>query len=569
LLAQVIDKLPGRSRRLLALDWDDLTFKVVEATLQNNVLRVQRVACAGIPKTIKTGEADSFGPFVRQVLAEKRFSTRHTLMAIPRDKAILINLRLPASPVGDLSSMVRLQASRELPFSADEAVMDFAGAAAHDAPEFLDVTVAAIQRDVMAQYRQLADAAGLSLIRVGLRPNSNLLSVTRGAQPFTDDRILFVDIGAQTTEINIFRWGRLTFSRSVNISVQAAVPADDPAGRPLLMEVLRTFEAYRATDPNKIDQIIIAGDTGLESSLAEALRSRVNAPASLYDPAWTIAVDKDRAAQMTGLAAVLGLLAGQLAPPLARFDFHAPKKPADVAAIRRRQIAACSCAGLVLVAGIWMGSRSYLAAKAAEKADLEARIAVLQKQAEGVDAVGKRVATAQKWMKRDLVWLDKIRDVVQQMPDNSQVYATKLSAKPAAGDAPDARELQLTLRMTDFRIPTDLQKSLAKQPQFAVMPGASRQTGDPKYGHAGDVKIVIRPDKAKPPPRTGASPGGGPAGAAEPQGHPTAPPAEPGEDETDQTAGAQDAAQMDQTTDAAQTGQTDEASSQPAEDPAQ
>jgi Tfp pilus assembly PilM family ATPase len=560
---RVIDKLPGRSRRLLALDWDELTFKAVEATIQNGVLRVQRVIHCGIPRTVKVGEVDSFGPFIRQILAEKKFATRHALMAIPRDKAILINLRLPDSPIGDLSSMVRLQAGRELPFSADEAVMDFAGATARDAPEFLDVTVAAIQRDVMAQYRRLAEAAGLSIVRVGLRPNSNLLSVTRGVQPLGDDRILFVDIGAQTTEINIFRWGRLTFSRSVNINVQAAAPADDPAGRPLLMEVMRTFEAYRAIDPNKIDQIIVAGDTGLEPSLAEALRSRVNAPASLYDPAWTIAIEKDRAAQMTGLAAVLGLLAGQLVPPLARFDFHAPKKAADVAAIRRRQIIGCSSAAIVLVGGIWMGAHSYLADKAAEKAELEARIAVLKKQADGVDAIGRRVATAQKWLKRDLVWLDKMRDVVRQLPDNSRSYVTKLTAKPAAGDTGDAREFQLTLRMNDWRIPADLQKSLSEQAGFVVNLGPSGPTGDPKYGYRADLTILIPAEKAKAPPAPATLPGGGPASqppapAAGPQTPSTAAPtSEPGEEETDQAE-----------EDAGEAGQADEAASPSPQEPA-
>jgi Tfp pilus assembly PilM family ATPase len=509
LLAAFSDRLPGRSRKLLALDWDDNTLKAVEATLQKGALRVSRVISAAIPDTVKIGEPDSFGPFVRQVLADKKFTTRQALLAIPRDKVILINHRLPAAPVGDLSSMVKLQASRELPFSADEAVMDFAGATAHDAPEFIDVTIAAIQRDVMAQYRQFAHAAGLHLVRVGLRPNSNLVAVTRGVQPFADDRILFVDVSPNATEINIFRWGRLTFSRSVsiNVNVDAAVPVDDAAGRPILLEVLRTVEAYRASDPTKIDQVVIAGDTGLERWLAETLRTRINAPTSLYDPTWTIAIEKDRAAQMTGFAAVLGLLAGQLAPPIARFDFHTPKRPANVAAIRRKQGTLIGAAAVVLIAGVWLFTSLCLSSLQTQKADLAAANAVLKKQADAADAVGKRIATAQKWIKQDMIWLDKIRDIVDQMPDNRMSYTTKVTAKAASSEVPDARELQMGLRMADWQVPKTLQDSLSKDKRFTVKLGPSRQTpSDPKYGFTGDVTIVIPPEKDKPVPKAAAKP---------------------------------------------------------------
>ncbi len=497
MLATVMDKLPRRSQKVLALDWDAHMLKAVEATLQKSTLRINRVISAAIPPEVKTSEPGSFGPFIRQVLADKKFSTRRALLAIPRDKVILINLRLPTGSVGDLSSMVRLQASRELPFSADEAVMDFAGSTVHDAPEFLDVTVGAIQRDVLKQYQELAAVAGLTLIRMGLRPNSNLLSIVRGVQPFVDDRILFVDIGAQATEINIFRWGRLTYSRSVSINVETHAPADDSAGRPLLLEVLRTVEAYRATDPNKLDQVVIAGDTGLEGWLAEALRSRISAPASLYDPTWTIAIEKDRAEQMTGFAAVLGLLVGQMVPPLSRFDFHSPKKPADMAAIRRKQIIGGATAALVLILGIWMASSLYLGSLRQEKARLESHITALKKQAAIVDVVSKRVGTAQKWMKQDVVWVDKLREVVEQMPENSQAYTTKVSIKATSSTVPNGRDIQMGLRMNDWQVSKTFQDSLGSNAHFIGIIGPSRTTGDPKYGYTGDMTVIIPPEKDK------------------------------------------------------------------------
>ncbi len=534
----LMDKLPGRSRRLVALDWDTRTFNAVEATVQKSGLRINRVISASIPEDVKVNDVETFAPYIRQVLADKKFTTRQVLLAVPREKVILVNLRLPEAPVGDLSNMVRLQAARELPFSADEAVMDFAGSKAHDAPEFLDVTVAAIQREALAYYQKLASAAGLSLVRLGLRPNSNLVSVIGGVQPFPDDRILFVDIAPQTTEINIFRWGRLTYSRSVHINAEAGGAADEAASRPVLMEVLRTVEAYRTTDHNKIDQIIVAGDTGQERWLADALRTRLSSPASLYDPRWTVEIDKDRAEQMTGFAAVLGLLAGQLSPEIGRFDFASPKKPLDMAAIRRRQIITATAAAAVLLFGAWLASASYVGQLDAQKAAVQAEIDKLQVEASKVDLLDKRIETARKWMNQDLVWIDQLRNVVQRMPDNTRCYVTKLSARANSSEGDDARELQVGLRMSDGRIPSTIQDELMSNTDFRVTIGASRQsTRDARYDYTGELTIVI-------PGKLAGSVAQPKAPASQPAEVPAAPPVA-GEDDQTSTVASRDRGAVD------------------------
>jgi len=492
LLATLVDKLPRRSQKVVALDWDAQTLKAVEAVAGKAGLKIQRVISAHIPGDVKLAEPDSFGAFIRRVLHDKKFSAHQVLLAVPRDKAILINHRLPQAPVGDLSSMVKLQASRELPFSADEAVIDFAGSQAHDAPEFLDVTIGAIQREAMTFYQQLAHHAGLHLLRLGLRPNSNLVSVTRGQHPFSDDRILFVDIGAQATEISIFRWGRLTFSRAVGITIDTKA-GSDTAGRNVLMEVLRTVEAYRASDPNKLDQVIVAGDSGLEGWLAEALRGRFNAPASIYDPTWTVAIEKDRAEQMTGFCAVLGLLVGQTIPELGRFDFVTPKRPPDMAAIRRRQSIMAATAVVALLAIIWITRSTVLSQLKTEDAQLTAQLSALDKQFKESQKIIQRVEAAQKWAKQEVVWIDSLKRLAEQMPSNEQIYATKLQAKA------QRREFDMGLRAKGLLVPNDLQTRLIDSGVFSAEIGPIGQGPDPKgYKYRGDMSIQIVEKNDKP-----------------------------------------------------------------------
>lgn len=490
MLSTVMDKLPGRSHKLVALDWDAQTLKAVEGVISPAGLKIQRVISAHIPEDVVRTDPDAFGAFIKGMLHEKKFGTRQVLMAVPRDRVILINLRLPQGPVGDLSGMVRLQASRELPFSADEAFIDFAGSQAHDAPEFLDLTVGAIQRDQMTFYKQLAYAAGLHLVRLGLRPNSNLVSLTRGAQPLGDDRILFIDIGAQATEISIFRWGRLTFSRAVGITVDAQT-GREASGRNLLMEVLRTVEAHRASDTSKIDRIVVAGDTGLESWLVESLASRFDAPATMFDPTSAVAIEKDRAGQMTGFCAPLGLLVGQTVSELVRFDFVNPKQPLNIKALRRKQVTIGGSAAIALLLITWLSSYAYVSSLTTQRNQLKAQIDVLQKKAKECKQVLTRIDSVRNWTDQEVIWIDQLKDLVQQMPDNTDGYATNLQAKG------QNRQVDLGMRATSMTLPNDLWNRFVSVDGLDAEIRGWSEGGNPKYPYSGDMVVRISPP-AKP-----------------------------------------------------------------------
>jgi len=492
-LSTVVEKLPARSRKVLALDWDESALRVVEAVIGKNGVRLGRAISAPIPDDVSADEPDSFGAFVRRILAEKRIAVRHAVLAVPRDKAILISLRLPQSRVSELAGMVQLQASRELPFSSEEAVLDFAGSQARDAPEFLDVTVAAVRKETLEFYRSLAEAAGLHVLRLGLRPKANLLALTRGAASLNDDRILFVDIGPTATEIDILRWGRLAFSRAASVDTRLGSAAE----RSLLVEVQRTVEAYRATDPGAtFDRIVVAGDSARAAPLVEALRSRFNAPTSLYDARWTVAVEPARAEQMVGFSAVLGLLIGQTVELLARFDFARPKRPIDTAALRRKRLIAAAVAGAVVLAAAWAGGAMYVSRLQDERTQLAKRISRLNDQVKRVKEIQKQIEAAQQWIGREVVWIDELRRIVEEMPANSEAYVTRLLV--SAGQ----RHVRLDLHVNTADLPNRLATKLSEKFGYDVPVGNSRQTDrGKKYRYVAEMTIRIPEQKtAKPAP---------------------------------------------------------------------
>jgi hypothetical protein len=119
------------------------------------------------------------------------------------------------------------------------------------------------------------------------------------------------------------------------------------------------------------------------------------------------------------------------------------------------------------------------------------------------------------------------QSMMDEIPADARVKDTKFAAKATSSDAPDARELQMTLRMADWQAPKTLQDSLAKDKRFTVKLGPSRKTPDPKYGYTGDVSIVIPPEKPKPAAKAPAKPADANGAATQPAQEPSAPASQP------------------------------------------
>ena len=161
----------------------------------------------------------------------------------------------------------------------------------------IQILVAAVRNEVLTYYQRVCSAAGLRLDRVGLRPYANSLSAAEVDPQAAVGRVLLVDVGPSMTEIDVLREGRLVFSRAASVGIpqtlvsEPSTGSDEPeagtykvaseAGegrsvasvvRWLMVEVTRSVEAYRTTDPRApIDRIVVAGSVGIESQLAEAI----------------------------------------------------------------------------------------------------------------------------------------------------------------------------------------------------------------------------------------------------------------------------------------------------------
>jgi len=122
-------------------------------------------------------------------------------------------------PKKELTQAVRWEAKNAIPFSIDEALMDFEvlDEVTEKGAKKLVVAVAAAPQETVNRLLSLFSKVGITVsamipISLGLQ---NLISSSKEQQK---DTIAIVEMGAAITELNIYREGRLAFSRKLPVA---------------------------------------------------------------------------------------------------------------------------------------------------------------------------------------------------------------------------------------------------------------------------------------------------------------------------------------------------------------
>jgi len=502
-------------KRLLTLDWDAEALRIVHVRIKRGDVRILQALLVPWTSDVDTASPHSIGAFIRRVLDQQRIRSARAIVDIPRDQAVVHTLHLPSSDPEELPSMVHFQIVKELPYALDEAVVDFVveGEVEVDATgeSTTPVLVAAVRNEVIAHYQSIIEAAGLTLERIGLRPHANLLALGRSTTQVANGRTLYVDVGPNLTEIDVIRHGQLVFSRAASVSVPVVVaegqlgdgevsPADGAIGQ-LLVEVTRSIEAYRASDPGAaIDRAVIGGSCGIEPGLAEAMKERFGFRASLYAPAGETAPSEAQAAGMTGFSATLGLALGQVNERMAYFDFLNPKRPEEVERARRRKVPMTAIVVLLFVSAAAVLYYQVAWPIKRDVRKLRDKINTEKKWAKDFGEFQGQLDVAETWAARDEIWLDELMRVVQVLPDHRDAYMDKITmntgriqldlrvSQAAVKDALIERLKTLTLDSEVEGVEGDESK---KKPRYRLETGDFSSGGDPPFKFRGPVTLYL------------------------------------------------------------------------------
>lgn len=481
-------RLPIGEGDVLCIDWDERSLRLVAAGPSRGGVRVRNAVCVEL--TAAPDDPAALGEFIRRTMAEHRIRARRAFVTVPRQDALLNLLSLPNGTCDELAAMVHIQIAKDLPFAKDQTVIDFAVAPQPDNPTNVDVWVAAVRNSVIDHYRQVMIAAGIRLERLGLRPYANMAALNAVVEPA--GRTLMVDIGPSMTEINLFRDGRLAYSRSATVSIPAdgQLTAGSPVMDTLLVEVNRTIAAYRSTDTaGRVDRVVLAGTAKLDESVVQAFLDRFGAPTAIFDVTAAMRWRSGHPAAAP-FSAAIGMAVGMSAENLNYFNLLAPKEPEGERRERIRQVPYKAAVIIALLAAGSVAAYYPFYKLGKETAEVQANIDDLNKDKKERDELEAYLGQVQGWQAKNAFWVDHLSRIAKVFPSTKEGYITKI-------DFNEKGEIKLDILATDRFVAGKIVHAVqeieekGKLLYSATLLGASDKSQDPKYKFSDRVSIQV------------------------------------------------------------------------------
>jgi hypothetical protein len=339
-------------------------------------------------------------------------------------------------------------------------------------------------------------------------------------------------VGPALTEIDILRHGSLAFSRAASVLIpkerpspkgpgglRLALPAggvesDDalvPVGGAapdtilpnLIVEVMRSIEAYRSTDAGAtIDHVVIGGDMGVEEALADAIQKKLGITTQLYNPATSFGWEPDEGAAAAAFASALGLVLSHASGSSLHFDFLHPKRTESQVRRRLRMAPIAAAIGLLFVsAGAIVVARTTKPDRDA-LARIEAQIGEIESQRDEYKKFQEVAAEIREFDAGQVVWVDALHDVLKQMPTNEEWLITGIEMNQ------EERRIVMKTRsknretpLTVVRALEDFRRDGRKGPRFDAHAGQQSEKPGEKYPFQQDLRITVLDDET--PPRDG------------------------------------------------------------------
>lgn len=484
-------------RRLVAVDLDSRQLRIVSVRRQGGRLRIEKLNCRPMPDGMDIADPKAVGVLLGEALEEMRLGSVGMVMSVPRGQAILKSLSLPpGTPPAEYASMVQFQMGKELPFRAEDAVIDFTTESHYDieddrqdAPGGSSVLVGAVRLQVVDYYRQLAQSAGVKLKRLGLRSYANRRCVEACTLLGRGERVAIVHVTSDETEIDVLVDGSLAFSRSAAVRVPPAGQdnlSKLAAAGAVVREVSLSLQSYHAAESGEeISRVLLAGGTGIEGLVAENLPAAVGVGCEMLKPSVALGLGEDESADTSAFIAALGLALDQTEAGDLPFDFLNPRRPPVQRDVRKiRIVAAAAGAAVILLAavvagGVWVhGKQAHVVALRKQRKDLE-------KEVRKVRALRKRVETGESWMSDRRIWLDHWAQLSGLFPGCTDVYITSLKSGSGV--------LDFAVRVRDAEVVSELGGKL-DDAGYGFKPGQITIRTDPFGYQAGTgLKVILDP----------------------------------------------------------------------------
>ncbi len=312
-----------RSKSVIGLDIGSSSVKAVEVARRGDGFELLHLGIAALPHdAIVEGaflNASAIADAIREALDKSGSRAKNAAAAVSGHSVIVKKISVPAMTAAELEESIRWEAEQYIPFDVNEVNLDFEILQAGDAERPMEVLLVAAKKDLIDDYVNLIGEAGLtpSVIDVAGFAVENAFEANYGA---SDEVIAIVNIGAQTSTINVLAGGVPAFTRDVatggnqytaeiqralsvgfdeaerikigerGLESQEVVPQEvEQAMRAvtnnLVSEIARSLDFFAATAADmRIQRVYLAGGSSRVSGLEAAFKERTGLEVELMNP---------------------------------------------------------------------------------------------------------------------------------------------------------------------------------------------------------------------------------------------------------------------------------------------
>lgn len=180
----------------------------------------------------------ALGKTIKQVLSSSGIKAKTVITSVAGQTSLVVRIiEVPKMTRAELQETMKWEIERHVPFASEQVVMDYQPLVPpEDVPEGqnMEVLLAVAQESLVTMHVKAIQAAGLKPLAIDIEPlaySRSLLDLANGAGPA--GTIAIVDMGASSTDISIYKDGRIAFTRSIQLAGNTLTKAiSDVLGRP-------------------------------------------------------------------------------------------------------------------------------------------------------------------------------------------------------------------------------------------------------------------------------------------------------------------------------------------------
>ncbi len=317
----------GVSRRVVGLDLGHSSIKIIE--LESD--RLTRWAMIDLPRgTIHNGiirDIPTVAVHMRRALAVAKVAARTVHMAVSGAACFIRRLTLPDLSPRELHRIVRWEAERLLPYPFAESVVDYRvlGASGNRREGRLELLIVAVRAEIVQQYAAAAEAAGLRIATLDVKPLVRLRACRRYFQP---PGVLLIGLGSQSIEFTGVDELGLAFTRTVPTGADTSAERSsvmphestdhegaDRGVLSLVAEVVRSIRFFEEQTQKDVAAIILSGGGAEDPRVLPALRGLGGPSVVGADPLTDLEAASATAPRSPRLCVAMGLASRGLPEP--------------------------------------------------------------------------------------------------------------------------------------------------------------------------------------------------------------------------------------------------------------